>query len=289
MYPIQLAFAYWMRCSELSADRAAAICDGNTDKVIETCMRFAGYDKDIMDEASVDLFIEQALEYREFAKDSAWNKTLEFLQFQMYDHPQNAVRALEIKEWGHSERFEVIQKYFKAEGEEGDKILPIYISSKEYIGKDVENVYQELIKKGFTNISKNRITESNGKPKNETVVDILVDFNEFSEDWVKRDAIILLTYYKQKTDEEIAQEHAGKIMLSSKKFYVGRPTNTVKNELENLGFSDIEIKEMALSVFGKASKEDTVAKILIDEKDLVSEETWHAPDEKVIIYNYVKV
>ena len=48
--PIQMAFSYWMRCSELSADRAAALCDGNADKVVETCLRFAGFDKDILGE-----------------------------------------------------------------------------------------------------------------------------------------------------------------------------------------------------------------------------------------------
>ena len=32
-YPIQTAFYKWMRCSEYSADRAAAICDGTTDGV----------------------------------------------------------------------------------------------------------------------------------------------------------------------------------------------------------------------------------------------------------------
>ena len=32
MYPIQLAFAYWMRCSEFSADRAAIICDGTAEE-----------------------------------------------------------------------------------------------------------------------------------------------------------------------------------------------------------------------------------------------------------------
>ena len=82
LYPIQLAFAYWMRCSEFSADRAAAICDGNSDKVTEMCMRFAGYDKDIADEANVELFMEQAKEYRELVNNSAWNKTLEFILFQ---------------------------------------------------------------------------------------------------------------------------------------------------------------------------------------------------------------
>ena len=51
--PLQIAFAYWMRCSEFSADRAAAICDGSSDKMIEVCMRLAGYDKDIQEVGSV--------------------------------------------------------------------------------------------------------------------------------------------------------------------------------------------------------------------------------------------
>ncbi len=62
LYPIQLAFAYWMRCSEFSADRAAIICDGSAEKTTEVMMRFAGYDKDIMAEANVEAFMEQALE-----------------------------------------------------------------------------------------------------------------------------------------------------------------------------------------------------------------------------------
>lgn len=51
--PIMLAFSYWMRCSEFSADRVAAVCDGSADKTIEVCMRLAGYDKDIDAEADV--------------------------------------------------------------------------------------------------------------------------------------------------------------------------------------------------------------------------------------------
>ena len=57
MYPIQLAFAYWMRCSEFSADRAAIMCDGTAEKNTEVMIRFAGYDKDIMAEANVETFI----------------------------------------------------------------------------------------------------------------------------------------------------------------------------------------------------------------------------------------
>ena len=80
-FPIQAAFYYWMRCSEYSADRAAAICDGTADKVVEMCMRFAGFDKDIEGEANVEEFMSQAIEYKELVSDSKWNKTLEFIMF----------------------------------------------------------------------------------------------------------------------------------------------------------------------------------------------------------------
>lgn len=291
LYPIQIAFAYWMRCSELSADRAAMICDGTADKVIETCMRFAGYDKDIMDEANVDLFIQQAVEYKEFAKDSAWNKTLEFLQFNMYDHPQNAVRALEARDWGNTECFKLIQEYMHSKGEDADRILPIYISSKKYIGKSVEDVYTDLSDKGAVNILKKRITEMGVKTKDKAVVSISVnDNNEFDEDWIKRDAEIVLKYYEQKSEEEIAQEHVGDIKIfGDTKHYTGRPYVGVEQELRAAGFTDIELKEMALPIFSGLFKENSVAKIIIDGKASFNDGEWFKPDAKIVIYYYVKV
>ena len=60
--PLQMAFAYWMRCSEFSADRAAMIYDGSSDHMIEVCMRLAGYGKFIDDKADPEVFIRQAEE-----------------------------------------------------------------------------------------------------------------------------------------------------------------------------------------------------------------------------------
>ena len=54
--PLKVAFAYWMRCSEFSADRAAAVYDGSDDKTIELCMRLSGYDKDLDAAADVNAF-----------------------------------------------------------------------------------------------------------------------------------------------------------------------------------------------------------------------------------------
>ena len=103
--PLQVAFYYWMRCSEFSADRAAVLCDGTPRKMQEVCMRLAGWDKNIDADANMDAFLRQAVDYRELINGSTWNKTLEFMVLSGADHPLTAVRATECGEWAKSERF----------------------------------------------------------------------------------------------------------------------------------------------------------------------------------------
>lgn len=106
--PLEIAFFYWMRCSELSADRAAILCDGSPDKMSEVCMRLAGFDKDIPAVAYKEGFIEQAKEYRDMVSNSKWDKTLEFFALRYETHPFMSVRTLECEEWGKSEKFNSI-------------------------------------------------------------------------------------------------------------------------------------------------------------------------------------
>ena len=42
------ALLFWDRCSELSADRAAALCDGTADKTIDVLLRLNGYGKNVI-------------------------------------------------------------------------------------------------------------------------------------------------------------------------------------------------------------------------------------------------
>lgn len=106
--PLEVAFFYWIRCSEFSADRAAVLCDGSAEKMSEVCMRLAGYDKDICAYADKNEFLAQANEYREMIQGSKWDKTLEFLTLSNQTHPLMTVRALECEEWAKTERFQRI-------------------------------------------------------------------------------------------------------------------------------------------------------------------------------------
>lgn len=100
--PLQVAFYHWMRCSELSADRASAYCSGSTEPVVDMCMRFAGYSKNMDVSVNREEFMAQAAEYKQMISSSAWNKTLEFLILKDMTHPFNAVRAWECREWGRT-------------------------------------------------------------------------------------------------------------------------------------------------------------------------------------------
>ena len=106
--PLVVGFYYWMRCSELSADRAAVIVDGDAKKMSDVCLCFAGYDKEIAGAANKEEFMKQAEEYREMIKGSAWDKTLEFFSLFNESHPFTAVRALECTEWAKSDQFKSI-------------------------------------------------------------------------------------------------------------------------------------------------------------------------------------
>lgn len=228
LYPIQLAFAYWMRCSEFSADRAAIICDGSAEKSTEVMMRFAGYDKDIMADANVEAFMEQALEYKNLVDNNAWNKTLEFILFQNYDHPLNAIRAYEGREWEKTERYKNILEYVSSETLESESKLPVEIFLKKMVGKNVTDIEARLLTMGFTNIKTKRNTEA-VKIKEGNIISITI--NESAEDgWYKRTDEVLIEYFEAKTDEEIALEHPGEIKIGeNQKYFLGKKYEEVTN------------------------------------------------------------
>lgn len=101
-----------MRCSEYSADRAAIVCDGGPEKTIELCMRFAWCDKDIIKNINKETFLEQAVEYKDFIKENKLNKAMELYSLMYQDHPFNAIRAYEANEWGKTDDFKMLNKYY---------------------------------------------------------------------------------------------------------------------------------------------------------------------------------
>ncbi len=97
------ALLFWDRCSELSADRAAVLCDGGADKTVAVLLKLHGYKHVDREE-----FLKQAMDLRAFVNDSRSNRLMELMLTQDETHPRLATRAYECYEWSTSDRFKRI-------------------------------------------------------------------------------------------------------------------------------------------------------------------------------------
>ena len=97
------ALLFWDRCSELSADRAAVLCDGTADKTIDVLLKLHGYEN--INRAE---FLKQAMDLKAFVNDSKSNKLMEQMLTQDESHPRLATRAYESHGWTNTEQFQGI-------------------------------------------------------------------------------------------------------------------------------------------------------------------------------------
>lgn len=98
------ALLFWDRCSELSADRAAVLCDSSPDIFVDTLLKIRGYGDNI----NRDEFMKQALDLKEFLCDNKSAKAMDEMMHQWNSHPTLATRAYECYEWSNSETYKQI-------------------------------------------------------------------------------------------------------------------------------------------------------------------------------------
>ncbi len=113
--PLQAALLHWVRRSELSADRAAAVVMKGPDTVIATMVRLSGGNKAITKDIDMNLYMEQAKAYDKLL-ESKWDQLIQVLAVPAQNHPFPAVRAREIRDWCKTEHFQRIVKGMSAEG-----------------------------------------------------------------------------------------------------------------------------------------------------------------------------
>lgn len=196
--PLLLAYFYWMRCSEFSADRAAIVFDGTADKLTRMCMCFAGYDPRFSEEADVDVFMEQAKEYVDTMKDSKVNKLIEFYMYRTITHPLTAVRAYEGKRWFETEHAGKVIDYAEAITKELPQsiMLPVPASSKKLLGQNYEKVRKMFVDTGFTNVKLFEEPSKERMKRSGSVVAVCINtkFNFAETEWFPSDSMISIHY-----------------------------------------------------------------------------------------------
>lgn len=146
---IARALLFWDRCSELSADRAAALCDGGSDKITDMLLKIHGFD----DNVNREEFVKQAIDLRDFINDSKSNKAIEEMLISGESHPRLATRVYECYEWVNSEQYKDILAGKVTEEISGEldeePIIEAEITSSAKSG-DLGGDATELIESGYS-------------------------------------------------------------------------------------------------------------------------------------------
>lgn len=101
------ALFYWMRCAELTADRAGLLVAQDPMVVYSTDTKLAaGPGKKIASQLSVEAFLEQAREF--VADDETKSRLVRFMLEDMRTHPFPVVRVRELEDWVKSGAFQEI-------------------------------------------------------------------------------------------------------------------------------------------------------------------------------------
>ncbi len=287
--PLKIAFAYWMRCSEFSADRAAILVDGDAENIIELCMRLSGYTKHITETAQKAEFLKQAEEYKGLIKDNMLNQTMEFMILAAQSHPLTAVRAYEANEWANSENILKLRNYY-GEVTRGmnHAEIPVADSANSFIGKNAEKAAEDLKNAGFTNVKLNRVTEADLFTAAGTVTAVsaggVSDF--VTGNWFAPDTEFVLTYYQPLTEAEEAAMHEGEIRVPfSSLSIIGRDCKAVCTELAEAGFTNIYTVR-SLEVRPLFAKENSVSRVEIGDNSGFDKGDWFAKDIKIRVIHF---
>ena len=85
-------------------------------------------------------------------------------------------------------------------------------------------------------------------------------------------------------------DHIGEVkILEDYKYFQGKNTDAVTNMFKEMGFTNIEVKEMAIPKYGLQSKENTVARVTVGQNSSFKKNDWVNPEEKITIYNYFSI
>lgn len=106
--PIQYAMLYWMRKSELSCDRAAAIVT-SPETVSSVMARLSGGPLSITENINYEEWAQQGELYESIRTDGPWNKALQIYAISRLEHPFSAVRVREILKWGNTDQYRNIK------------------------------------------------------------------------------------------------------------------------------------------------------------------------------------
>ncbi|XHU95806.1 MAG: M48 family metallopeptidase [cyanobacterium endosymbiont of Rhopalodia gibba] len=102
---LQSQILEWLRCAELSCDRAALLATQNPKVVMSVLMKLSGGSPTIAPQLNLDAFIEQARDY-EGINNTFLGEMLKTAQTEQLTHPVPVLRAKELDRWASSYEYQ---------------------------------------------------------------------------------------------------------------------------------------------------------------------------------------
>ena len=284
---LESGFYNWLRASEYSADRVAAVCDGTSDKLTELYMYYAGYSSKLPFKPDKEEFLRQGEEYT-LADKEIKNKAFEDLNRKRKDHPFCAEKAYVCNKWAASEDFDRVCKYVEEESNgitEHDVIL-LPFSSKDIQDKPFDTVREELEAAGFNGISRTEVISSDASNNDPKTAGVKIDGRwEFDQgEPVDKTAECVIACFvskgnAQQADSFIAVSH-------SSSYFNSKNVDEVLSEFRQLGFSSVTSAPKAEKK--KKSKQktepDTVLSVMINGVTKFKKNTRFEKSADVIVF-----
>lgn len=107
--PIQLAYQYWQRKSELSADRVSAYVT-SPEITAKVMARLAGGPASLTQKVNLGEWANQADIYEQIRTEGKFQKGLQILATAWLDHPFAAVRVREVLKWAQTDEYKSLKK-----------------------------------------------------------------------------------------------------------------------------------------------------------------------------------
>lgn len=102
----------WLRCAELTCDRAALLATQDPKVVISVLMKLAGGSPSLAPKLNIDAFLAQARAYDKINSDD-FGKMLKQMQTAQLTHPVPVLRAREIDLWASSQNYQKLVQSHK--------------------------------------------------------------------------------------------------------------------------------------------------------------------------------
>jgi Zn-dependent protease with chaperone function len=105
---LQTQMLQWVRCAELTCDRAALLVSQNPKVVVSTLMKLAGGSPTLAGKLNPEAFLDQARVYEQTTGQMM--DLLKQVQSLQLTHPLPVLRAREIDQWANSHSYEALLK-----------------------------------------------------------------------------------------------------------------------------------------------------------------------------------